>query len=105
MADLQFRQGTVYENEADGARLLLIHHDPMNLRSMAVPGSPDGNFDCAVPAMIAIDDIIALRKSGSWRELGDVPPEVFAQILDAVINTAGDRLPENDLRALKALKK
>lgn len=84
MNGLEIRQGTVYQEKATGKRLLLIHHDPMNLRSLAIPGS-DESFDCAHPAEIAIDDLIALRKSGGWTELGDVPAEVLRQIVQSVM--------------------
>lgn len=102
MDGLQIRQGTVYKELATGKRLLLIHHNPMNLQSMAIPGTEE-TFDCAHPAFITIDDLIALRKSGQFEELGDVPAEVLAQIIDAVIATASG-LDENTVKLLEAVK-
>lgn len=99
---LQIRQGTVYRELATGKRLLLIHHNPMSLQSMAIPGT-DETFDCAHPALISIDDIIAIRKSGTFEELGDVPQDVLLQILDAVISTASG-LDENTIKLLEAVK-
>ena len=99
---LQIRQGTVYRELATGKRLLLIHHNPMSLQSMAIPGT-DETFDCAHPALISIEDIIAIRKSGTFEELGDVPQDVLLQILDAVISTASG-LDENTIKLLEAVR-
>ncbi|MBO5958932.1 MAG: hypothetical protein J6Q65_02300 [Lentisphaeria bacterium] len=99
---LQIRQGTVYQETATGNRLLLIHHNPMSLQSMAIPGTAE-TFDCAHPALISIDDLINLRKSGQFEELGDVPADVLKQILDAVIATAKG-LDENTVKLLEAVR-
>jgi hypothetical protein len=74
----------------------------MSLQSMAIPGT-DETFDCAHPALISIDDIIAIRKSGTFEELGDVPQDVLLQILDAVISTASG-LDENTIKLLEAVR-
>ena len=97
---LSIRQGTVYRETASGKRLLLIHHNPMALRSLAVPGTED-SFDCAAAAVISVDDLIAMRKSGCWEELGDVPDEVFQSILNAVIASAP--LADEDETILKTM--
>jgi len=99
---LEIRQGTVYSEKSTGKRILLIHHNPMALRSLSVPATAD-SFDCAHASVIAVDDLIALRKSGGWEELGDVPPEVFQSILNAVIATAS--LAQEDVDMLKTLLK
>lgn len=103
MSGLQIRQGTVYSKRATGARLLLIHHDIMNLQSMAVPGDADGNFDCAGLSPISIDELIALRKSGDYDELGDVPPEVFQAIVKQAVELNREKLPQETVAALENL--
>ncbi len=103
MGDLQIRQGTLYSNRVTGVRLLLIHHDIMNLRSMTVPGDADGNFDCAGLAPITVDDLIAMRKSGDYDELGDVPPEVFQAILKTAIEVNREKLDADTVSALENL--
>ena len=97
---LSIRQGTVYRETASGKLLLLIHHNPMALRSLAVPGTED-SFDCAAAGIMAVDDLIAMRKSGRWEELGDVADEVFQSVLNAVIAAAS--LAPEDMEILKTM--
>lgn len=104
MSDLQIRQGTVYQEKTSGSRLLLIHHDPMSLCSMAIPGNSEA-FDCAHPIFMSIDELITIRKSEAFDELGDVPKEFLNVIIDAVIGKAEPALEENVIKLLQAIQK
>lgn len=100
MSDLQIRQGTVYQEKSSGNRLILINHDPMSLCSMAIPGNGEA-FDCAHPMFITIDELITIRKSGAFDELGDVPRNVLNVIISTVIEKA--QLEEKVVKLLQAI--
>jgi len=101
MTDLQWRQGTVYQAK-NGARRLLIHHNPMQLRSLQLRAADaEAPFDLAGVEIIAVDELIELRRSGDWRDLGDLPSETVDALLETVI--AGNALPPADLEAARAL--
>ena len=98
----EMRQGTVYLEKKSGRRFILINHNPMALVSMRLwSESADAPFNLGAPEMIAIDDLIALRKSGEYDELGDLPPEIFKSMVSALI--AGGNLSEEDVKLLKTL--
>lgn len=101
MDGLQIRQGTVYGEIATGRRCFFIHHNPMALESMRLAGDAE-TFDCAHPEIVSVDSLIELRKDPAWRELGDVPPEVFQQILAAVLAAPG--LADETRQALVSLQ-
>lgn len=98
----EMRQGTVYLEKKSGRRFILINHNPMALVSMRVwSESADAPFNLGAPEMITIDDLIALRKSGEYDELGDLPAEVFKSMVSALVS--GGNIPEEDLKLLKTL--
>ncbi len=102
MQGLEIRQGTVYEESATGKRLLLIHHNPMNLCSLLLRSEGDGQaYDPARPERISVDEIIEIRRSGKYRELGDIPAEEFGRLLKALLDSGS--AAEEDLPFLKAL--
>lgn len=99
---LSMRQGTVYLEKNTGKRFILVNHNPMALISMRFwSESAEAAFNLAAPEMITIDDLIALRQSGNYEELGDLPPEVFKSMVSSLIAAAA--LPEEDLKLLKSL--
>ena len=81
----QIRQGTVYRKKADGSRLLLIHHNPMNLESLVIPCGGEGDFDVRRCMLVSIDALISLRKSGEYVEEGDLDASVLRQILKELL--------------------
>ena len=92
MAGLTFRQGTLYTDE-NGKGFLLINHNPMALQSLQVPAD-NGFFNTSAASPLAIDDLIALRKTGTLQDKGDVPPEVLAAVLSEIL--AAPQSPESD---------
>ena len=51
--------------------------------------------------MITIDELIALRQSGDYEELGDLPAETFKAMINALVNAAN--FSDEDLKLLKSL--
>ena len=85
----EMRQGTVYLENSTGRRFILVNHNPMALLSMRFwSESPEGAFNLAAPEMISIDDLIALRQSGEYEELGDLPPDVFKSMISSLVAAA-----------------
>ena len=98
----EMRQGTVYLEKASGRRFILINHNPMALLSMRFwSASAEAPFDLAAPEMISIDDLIALRQSGEYEELGDLPSEVFKSMVKALLE--GGSFSEEDKKLLNSL--
>ena len=95
------RQGTVYKHRADGTELLVFHHDPMRLRSLALR-RVDGEWDAAHPAELTVDTLIAMRRSGEFDDLGDVAEAARNAVLDRLL--ALTALPEDDRRLLQSLR-
>ena len=75
-----FQTHSVYRDKQSCALLLLVHHNPMALRSMLLNGKGD-SFDAAHPQTVGVDTIIAMRKSGQFWELDPLPPEEFRILL------------------------
>ena len=102
--DMKIRQGTVYLEKASGKRFVLVNHNPMALESLRFwSASETAPFDLGAPERITADELIALRNSGKYEELGDLPPELFRQLAGAL--AAAGNLPERDLTLLRALLK
>ena len=100
--DLKIRQGTVYLEKASGKRFVLVNHNPMALESLRFWSASEADpFDLGAPERITADELIALRNSGQYEELGDLPPELFRQLAGALV--AAGELPERDLALLRAL--
>ncbi|MBQ7695005.1 MAG: hypothetical protein IJT50_07750 [Lentisphaeria bacterium] len=100
--DITIRQGTVYLEKASGKRFVLVNHNPMALESLRFwSASEDAPFDLGAPERITVDELIALRNSGQYEELGDLPPELFRQLAGALL--AAGNLPETDLALIRAL--
>ena len=100
--DLKIRQGTVYLEKASGKRFVLVNHNPMALESLRFWSASEADpFDLGAPERITADELIALRSSGKYEELGDLPPELFRQLAGALV--AAGELSERDLAPLRAL--
>ena len=95
------RQGTVYRHRADGTELLVFHHDPMRLRSLALR-RVEGEWDAAHPAELTVDTLIAMRRSGEFDDLGDLAAAERRAVLDRLL--ALPALPEDDRRLLQSLR-
>jgi hypothetical protein len=63
--------------------------------------SAEAAFDLGAPEMLPVDELIALRQSGEYEELGDLPPELFTSMISSLL--AAGNLPEEDLKLLKTL--
>ena len=102
--DMTIRQGTVYLEKASGRRFVLVNHNPMALESLRFWSASEADpFDLGAPERITVDELIALRNSGKYEELGDLPPELFRQMAGAL--AAAGNLPETDLALIRALLK
>ena len=98
----EMRQGTVYLEKNSGRRFILVNHNPMALLSMRFwSESAEAPFNLAQPEMITIDELIALRQSGDYEELGDLPAETFKAMINALVNAAN--FSDEDLKLLKSL--
>ena len=99
---MTIRQGTVYREKASGKRFVLVNHNPMALESLRFWSvSEAAPFDLGAPERITADELIALRNSGKYEELGDLPPELFRQLAGAL--AAAGNLPETDRTLIRAL--
>jgi hypothetical protein len=99
---LAMRQGTVYLEKRSGRRFILVNHNPMALLSMRFwSESAEAAFDLAAPEMLTVDELIALRHSGEYEELGDLPAEVFKSMISSLV--AAGNFSEEDLKLLKSL--
>ena len=104
MDNITVRQGTVYREKASGRRFVLVNHNPMALESLRFWSASEADpFDLGAPERITADELIVLRKSGKYEELGDLPPELFRQMAGAL--AAAGNLPETDLALIRALLK
>ena len=102
--DMKIRQGTVYLEKASGKRFVLVNHNPMALESLRFwSASEEAPFDLGAPERITADELIALRNSGGYEDLGDLPPELFRQLAGALLAAGG--LPETDAALIRALVK
>ena len=87
MDGFTFRTHTVYRCRQSGERLLLIHHDPMDLCSLQVP-EKDGRFELSRACKTGVDAIIELRRSGEFEELSPLPESEFKSILRELLTHA-----------------
>ncbi len=102
--DMTIRQGTVYREKAGGRRFVLVNHNFLALESLRFWSASDtAPFDLGAPERITADELIALRNSGKYEDLGDLPPELFRQLAGAL--AAAGNLPESDMSLLRALLK
>ena len=93
-----FQPHSVYRDKSTGGLLLLVHHNPMALCSLLLPGKAD-SFDTAAPQQVGVDTIIGMRKSGNFEELPPMPEDRFAALLREL---AGHVTPD-DLPFIQAL--
>ncbi len=96
------RQGTLYRRRDDGQKILLIHHNPMNLESIVLQEKA-GAFDVTAPALLGVDALIAMRQSGAFEELGDLPKAETARLIADVIASGG--VTEEVAKLLEAVRK
>ena len=102
--DITIRQGTVYLEKASGRRFVLVNHNPMALESLRFwSASEAAPFDLGAPERITADELITLRNSGKYKDLGDLPPELFRQMAGAL--AAAGNLSETDRTLIRALLK
>ena len=100
--DMKIRQGTVYLEKASGKRFVLVNHNPMALESLRFWSASDtAPFDLGAPERITADELIALRNSGKYEDLGDLPPELFRQLAGAL--AVAENLSETDRTLIRAL--
>ncbi|MBE6371321.1 MAG: hypothetical protein E7055_04540 [Lentisphaerae bacterium] len=93
MEGYTFQTHSVYRNKSTGGLLLLVHHNPMVLCSLLLPGKAD-SFDTATPRQVGVDTIIGMRQSGSFEELPPIPEDRFAALLrDLAGHVTPDDLP------------
>ena len=78
------RQGTVYRRRADGAKFLLIHHNPMGMESLILTEKA-GTFDVFAPSLLGVDTLIAMRRSGEFDDTGDLPANDVAALIGKLI--------------------
>ena len=104
MQGFEIRQGTVYEENESGKRILLIHHNPLNLCSLLLHSEGNGKtFDVAHPERISVDEIIEIRRSGKYTEKGDLPAEDFLALLKTLLDAGS--AAEEDRPFLEALRR
>ncbi|MBQ9337655.1 MAG: hypothetical protein IJS14_10220 [Lentisphaeria bacterium] len=84
MDGLTFLTHTVYRHLQSGAKVLLIHHNPMNLCSLLVP-EKEGRFELSQVQKADVDAIIAMRKSGEFEELEPLPENEFLSLLRGLL--------------------
>ena len=100
--ELKMRQGTVYLEKESGRRFILVNHNPMALESLRLwSASPEAPFDLGAPERITADELIALRNSGKYEELGDLPQELFRQLAGTL--ATAENLSETDRALIRAL--
>ncbi|MBR4663179.1 MAG: hypothetical protein IKO93_04835 [Lentisphaeria bacterium] len=88
-----FQTHSVYRDKSTGGLLLLVHHNPMALCSLLLPGKAD-SFDTAAPQQVGVDTIIGMRKSGQFEELEPMPEDRFAALLrDLAGHVTAEDLP------------
>ena len=75
-----FQTHSVYRDKSTGGLLLLVHHNPMALCSLLLPGKAD-SFDTAAPQQVGVDTIIGMRQSGNFEELEPMSEDRFAALL------------------------
>ena len=98
MEGYTFQTHSVYRDKSTGGLLLFVHHNPMALCSLLLPGKAD-TFDTAAPQQVGVDTIIGMRQSGNFEELPSIPEDQFAELLR---DLAGHVTPD-DLPYLQAL--
>ena len=99
MDGLTFQTHTVYRDQQSGSLLLLVHHNPMALCSLALTQDGNGKFDAAHPSRADVDTIIAMRKSGQFEEMDPLPDREFRSLLDELAN----HVPEEERQFVQAL--
>lgn len=102
MSELIIRQGTIYRHRTNGEQQILIHHNPMQLQSLRLRQPAAGENRFAAPELIGVEEIIAMRHSGEYEELGDLPRPALRELLNALI--AAQVLPEPENRLLAAIR-
>ena len=87
MDGLTFQSHTVYRHRQSGERLLLIHHNPMNLCSLMVP-EKNGRFELSRARKTGVDSIIALRRSGEFEERSPLAESELKSIVSELLDSA-----------------
>ena len=99
MDGLTFQTHTVYRDQQSGSLLLLVHHNPMALCSLALTQDGNGKFDAAHPSRADVDTIIAMRKSGQFEEMAPLPDNELLPLLDELTK----HVPAEELPFIQAL--
>lgn len=94
------RQGTIYEDIASKKHYLLVNHNIMNMDSLLLEGEGE-TFDIYKIRHISVDEIIAMRKSDKFKELGDLDSEEFVNLLRALLDS--NALTHEDIPFVEAL--
>ena len=103
MNELILRQGTVYEHRESTRRILVVNHNPMALEALLLTAdTAESPFDLGSVRTVGIDALIALRRSGEYRELGDLPAADFQRLLQTLLAAPG--LPDALRTQLETLR-
>ncbi len=95
-----FQTHAVYRDRKSGGCVLLVHHNPMALRSLLLQQTENG-FDWTAPVPVGVDTIIEMRRSGSFEELPPLPENEFRQRLEKLLSASG--LSAEDAPFVRAL--
>ena len=102
MNNLTFNTHSLYKNKANGELVCLLHYNPMALCSCMIGGNfSDNTFSVTSTKIIAIDDIIAMRKSGEFEELPQLSKEVLLQLANAIY----PMMPDSEKQVFEGWKK
>ncbi len=101
--EFTIRQGTIYERADGTERRLIVNHNPMQLQALELRAAgADAPFDFGTLRVVALDELIELRRSADWRDRGDLPPEAFQAVLETLLELPG--LPEPIQQLLQTLR-
>lgn len=95
-----FHTHAVYRDRNSGGSVLLVHHNPMALRSLLLHRNGTG-FDWTAPVPVGVDTIIEMRRSGSFEELPSLPENEIRQLLENLLASSG--LSAEDAPFVRAL--
>lgn len=93
-----FQTHSVYRDKRTGGLLLLVHHNPMALCSLLMPGH-DNSFDTANAQRVGVETIIGMRRSGDFEEQAPMTDQEFTTLLHDLLG----RVSQEDQPFVQAL--